>query len=426
MDEAANKEDGGHSRPSVFCALGSENAIISDETVNEVIRSFLESVGSRQDVLLVPPDFTRYHSQAGTITQMICHHYGFTGTNGTNGTGSGATNHANETVVPTITILPALGTHAPMTNDEIRKMFGNELAEMDPSPIRIHDWRNDVVTIGEAPAAMVAAATNGLVEHKPWPAQLNQLVWQKRKSLHDPSEQKDPSLVLSIGQVVPHEVMGMANYNKNLFVGTGGVDAINLSHFIGAVYGMEKMMGRADNPLRSILNYSSKAFLEKELDLWYILTVIGRDGTKGNTVIRGLFIGNDIECYQKACELSLLVNFSIVEKPLQRVVAYLNPEEFHSTWLGNKSIYRTRMAMADGGILIVLAPGLERFGEDDVVDGLIRKYGYVGTPAIMELMRQHQELQENLSVVAHLIHVSDGTGGLSVDCDDQTAISQQL
>jgi nickel-dependent lactate racemase len=169
---------------------------------------------------------------------------------------------------------------------------------------------------------------------------------------------------------------------------------------------MEKMMGRAENPLRSILHWSSKEFLEKELDLWYILTVIGRDGTKGNTVIRGLFIGNDIECYKRACALSMKVNFTIVEKPLQRVVAYLNPDEFHSNWLGNKSIYRTRMAMADGGELIILAPGLERFGEDEAVDGLIRKYGYVGTPAIMALMRQHKELQENLSVVAHLIHVS--------------------
>lgn len=174
----------------------------------------------------------------------------------------------------------------------------------------------------------------------------------------------------------------------------------------GAVYGMEKMMGRTDNPLRSILHWSSEKFLEKELDLWYILTVIGRDGEKGNTVIRGLFIGNDIQCYQKACELSLKVNFTLVEKPLRRVVTYLNPDEFHSTWLGNKSIYRTRMAMADGGELIVLAPGLERFGEDDAVDRLIRTYGYVGTPTIMDFMREHEELQDNLSAVAHLIHVS--------------------
>lgn len=179
---------------SLFCALGSEVTTISEETVSEVIGSFLESVGNRQDVLLLPPDFTRFHSKAGTITQMICNHYGFIGTN------------RYSQSAPSVTILPALGTHSPMTNDEIRKMYGAELAEMEPSPFRVHDWRNDVVTIGEAPASMVAEATNGLVE-KPWPAQLNRLVWQKRKSLHCLSEQKDPSLVISIGQVVPHEVM---------------------------------------------------------------------------------------------------------------------------------------------------------------------------------------------------------------------------
>jgi nickel-dependent lactate racemase len=191
MDEGT--KEGGH--VSVFCALGSETETVSEETVSAVIGSFLESVGSRQDVLLLPPDFTRFHSQAGTITQLICNHYGFTG----------AKKDANG-ISPAVTILPALGTHAPMTNDEIRKMFGDELAEMDPSPFRVHDWRNDVVTIGEAPASMVAEATNGLVE-EPWPAQLNRLVWEKRKSLHDPLKQKDPSLVISIGQVVPHEVM---------------------------------------------------------------------------------------------------------------------------------------------------------------------------------------------------------------------------
>jgi nickel-dependent lactate racemase len=189
MDEATKTGS-----PSVFCAIGSEAAVISEQVVSDIIGAFLESVGSRQDVLLLPPDFTRYHSKAGTITQLICNHYGYTGS------------RKSVETPPTVTILPALGTHSPMTSDEIRKMYGVELADMEPSPFRVHDWRNDVVTIGEAPASMVAEATNGLVE-KPWPAQLNRLVWQKRKSLHDHSKQKDPSLVISIGQVVPHEVM---------------------------------------------------------------------------------------------------------------------------------------------------------------------------------------------------------------------------
>jgi nickel-dependent lactate racemase len=208
--------------------------------------------------------------------------------------------------------------------------------------------------------------------------------------------------LIHFSQVVPHEVMGMANFNKNLFVGTGGVGAINLSHFIGAVHGMERMMGRKDNPLRSILNYASEKFLEEELDLWYILTVVGSD-ENGNLAIRGLFIGRDIQCYSAACDLSIKVNFTLLDKPVKRMVTYLDPEEFKSTWLGNKAIYRTRMAMADGGELIVLAPGVERFGEDATIDSLIRKYGYHGTPKIMQLMEDNDDLKENLSTVAHLI-----------------------
>ena len=242
----------------------------------------------------------------------------------------------------------------------------------------------------------VRKATRGMVD-KPWPAQLNKLIWEKRHNKN--------ALVLSIGQVVPHEVMGMANFNKNMFVGVGGLEAINLSHFIGAVYGMENMMGKAENPLRSILNYASEKYLG-ELNLWYILTVMGTNPTTGQVEMRGLYIGKTIDCYTQACDLSLKVNFTMLEEAPSKMVVYLDEDEFHSTWLGNKSIYRTRMAIADGGELIVLAPGVRRFGEDDRVDELIRKYGYVGTPTIMKAMEENQELKENLGAVAHLIHGS--------------------
>jgi hypothetical protein len=88
------------------------------------------------------------------------------------------------------------------------------------------------------------------------------------------------------------------------------------------------------------------------------------------------------------------------------VVVYLDPQEYKSTWLGNKSIYRTRMALADGGELIVLAPGLKEFGEDAEIDRLIRKFGYRRTPETLEAVRNHPELEENLSAAAHLIHGS--------------------
>jgi hypothetical protein len=197
----------------------------------------------------------------------------------------------------------------------------------------------------------------------------------------------------------------MANYNKNIFVGTGGVEGINKSHFIGAAYGMERMMGHADTPVRRIFNYASENFTQ-HLPIVYVQTVVGLDKTDGKIKTRGLFIGDDFEVFDKAAKLALEVNFEMLDRPLRKVVVYLDPTEFKSTWLGNKSIYRTRMAIDDGGELIVLAPALVEFGEDKEIDRLIRKYGYFGTPATLKACDENEELQKNLSAAAHLIHGS--------------------
>ena len=212
-------------------------------------------------------------------------------------------------------------------------------------------------------------------------------------------------MILSIGQVVPHEVIGMANYNKNVFIGTGGREGINKSHFLGAAYGMERIMGRADSPVRQVLNYGSEHFTKDLPPIVYVLTVVDKD-ENGRLVVRGLFIGDDIECYSLAAELSLKANFVMLEKPLKKVVVYLDPSEFKTTWLGNKSIYRTRMAIDDDGELIVLAPGLKEFGEDPGNDKIIRKYGYVGTPKVLQLVKENEDLQNSLGAAAHLIHGS--------------------
>lgn len=383
--------------PSLVCAIGSETTNLSDGEIRRQLDDFLAALGSRQDVVILPPDYTRFHSQAGKLTRFVSEYYNFIPSS------TKEPLKQQKTPSPDIHILPALGTHAPMTQEQIKSMFGESLASKEPNPFLIHDWRNDVVTIGKVPAEMVRKATHGMVD-EPWPAQLNKFVWERRSTAS--GGKKPRPLVLSIGQVVPHEVMGMANFNKNLFVGVGGVEAINLSHFVGACHGMEALMGRGNNPLRDILNYASEHYLQENLDLWYILTVMGTDEESGEIVVRGLYIGNDVECYTKACDLSIKVNFTMLEKAPTKMVVFLDPDEFHSTWLGNKAIYRTRMAIADGGELIILAPGVSRFGEDDQVDTLIRKYGYVGTPTIMKAMEENEELKKNLSAVAHLIHGS--------------------
>lgn len=351
----------------LYFEKGSVDYEFSAEDLKEGLYTALNKIGKRNKVLAIPPDYTRLPSRAGELTELAWQFYGDALTD----------------------VLPALGTHTPMTAAQIAHMFGS----MPASLIREHDWRNDVVTLGTVPSEFVKDVSGGAVDF-PWPAQVNKLL---RDGGFD--------LILSIGQVVPHEVVGMANYNKNIFVGTGGVEGINKSHFVGAVYGMERMMGHADTPVRKIFNYASEHF-SNHLPIMYVQTVVGLDKTDGKVKCRGLFVGDDYEVFDKAAQLALQVNFEMLDSPLKKVVVYLDPTEFKSTWLGNKSIYRTRMAIDDGGELIVIAPALKEFGEDKEIDRLIRRYGYFGTPATLKACEENEELRNNLSAAAHLIHGS--------------------
>ena len=196
----------------------------------------------------------------------------------------------------------------------------------------------------------------------------------------------------------------MANGVKNILVGAGGVDGIDRSHYLGAVYGMERIMGRADTPVRRVLNEAARRFL-KDMPLVYVLTVVGPDKA-GTPVLRGLFLGDDTECFEQAAALALQVNFTLLDEPIYKAIVFLDPHEFESTWLGNKAIYRTRMALAEDAELLILAPGVKEFGEDPGIDRLIRKYGYRGTPATLGAVDRNEDLRGNLSAAAHLIHGS--------------------
>jgi len=350
----------------IYYEKGSTETNLSAEDLKKGLFEALNNIGEKQKVLAIPPDYTRLPSRAGELTEFTWEYFG---------------NKLTD-------VLPALGTHTPMTDHQISHMFGKMPADL----IREHDWRNDVITLGTVPAEFVKKVSEGAVDYD-WPAQVNKLLVEG-----------EFDLILSIGQVVPHEVVGMANYNKNVFVGTGGTEGINKSHFIGAAYGMEKMMGKADTPVRKIFNYASENF-SNHLPIVYVQTVVGLN-KQGKLQTYGLFIGDDFSVFEKAAKLSLLVNFEMVEKPLKKVVVWLDPSEFKSTWLGNKSVYRTRMALADGGELIVLAPALIEFGEDKQIDKLIRKYGYFGTPHTLKLVKENEDLRDSLGAAAHLIHGS--------------------
>ncbi len=344
---------------------GDPTRIITQSELESHLDELLGRYPDLKKLLIIPPDITRMNSRAGEITAYL---------------------YERLKDSCTIKILPALGTHFPMSEPEIRKMFGPSI----PFEAFIaHRWKKDLVKMGEIPGELVSEVSEGKLDYSIDVAVNQELI------------EGNYDLIVSVGQVVPHEVIGMANYTKNILVGTGGADTINKSHFLGAVCGMEDCMGKTDTPVRRVLNEGYDRFVRDRVNLTFVLTVIGKEAD--DLVMRGLYIGDDQETFAEACELSRMVNVT-TGKPLRKCVVYLDPEEFKSTWLGNKAVYRTCLAMADGGELVVLAPALHTFGEDPDIDVLIRKYGYVGTEHTLQSVKENPELGENLSAAAHLIH----------------------
>jgi len=318
-------------------------------------------------VLLLPPDLTRAHSGAGKVAEWIYN----------------ALPRTCDTHV-----IPTLGQHVPHTPEENRWMFGTIPEER----IHAHDWRNGVTRVGVIPAERVRDSTGGLADW-PIPVDLNRDTVGERWDL-----------IIHIGHVVPHEVLGFANHNKNYFIGLGGKATICASHMAAACYGIERNLGRLITPLRACYHWAETQFLSHLPDVYF--QIVMRRDESGRLVVCGVYVGDDLETYLMAARASRKHNITIFDQPVKKMVAMMQADEFRATWVANKAIYRTRMAMADGGELLVIAPGVERFGEQPEIDQLIRRYGYRGTPYVMEHYRRDPLLQEFTNGTAHLIHGS--------------------
>ena len=203
---------------------------------------------------------------------------------------------------------------------------------------------------------------------------------------------------------MPHEVFGFANHNKNYFIGLGGKDLICAAHMAAACCGIENNLGNLVTPVRACFNKAEDDFLGSLPDL-YVQVVLARNEAD-ELVHTGVYVGDDLETYLAAARQSREQNITVFDEPVEKIVCVMQGDEFFSTWVANKSIYRTRMALADGGELIVIAPGLKRFGEQPEVDAFIRKYGYVGTPRVMDAYRKNLDMQDLAHATAHLIHGS--------------------
>ena len=344
---------------------------ISREEMLELVHKAADEARRRicaspKKVLLLPPDITRAHSGSGWIVEEFYKIF---------------SKEAEVYVIPT------LGQHLPHTPEQNKWMFGSIPEER----ILKHDWRNGVKTIGEVPADFVKEVSHGKAD---WPIP----VCVNRTLLEGGWD-----LIVNVGHVVPHEVLGFANHNKNYFIGLGGKPMICASHMMAACCGIENNLGRLITPLRACYNRAQEQYLSHLPDFFFEVVMAYDD--QGELRHIGAFVGDDLDTYLDAAKLSRERNITIVP-PLKKVVAVMQGDEFYSTWVANKAIYRTRMAMADGGELLIIAPGLKRFGEQEEVDKLIRAYGYSGTENVMKLWRTEPVLQDLTHGTAHLIHGS--------------------
>ena len=347
--------------------LTEEKNGISDAQLDEMLRSLLSQWPDIHKVLIIPPDYTRCYSYAGIITQKIYQMIG---------------DKAH------VDVMPALGTHMPMSEEEMQKFFGDVIPR---DRIIVHHWQTDTIRLGYVPAEVCSEISGGLFPEK-IDVEVNHLLFDGGYDL-----------ILSVGQVVPHEVVGMANYSKNIFVGTGGREMINKSHMLSAICGMEQALGVMNSPARKLYDYAQQHFIDGRIPLVYLQTVT----TSENDAVKlhGLYIGQSRKPFEHACELAQKLNIVHVERRAAKVVAYLEPTELKTTWVGNKGVYRTRMMIADGGELILLAPGIRAFGENEEMDAMTRKYGYTGTKHILDLYRQGA-FEGKLMSAAHLIQGS--------------------
>lgn len=342
-----------------------------DEVANFLACQGDDSTVKNKSFLLLPPDISRLSSGAGDITRLL---------------------YSSALSSEIQKIIPATGTHVKMSDSDLEKMFSGIPKKLFES----HNWLGDLLYAGTIPENFIQEKT-GITQLQGFsiPVTLNKEIFNDCYST-----------IISIGQVVPHEILGMANHNKNILIGLGGKDIINFSHYIGAIYGMEKLMGVGENPVRDILNYAEDNFLQ-QLNIFYILTVTGYENSTGSRKhgIKGIFAGYGRECFKAACKAAETENIIRLSKKPLKIIVYLD-EKIQSTWVGNKAIYRSRLAIQDGGELLIIAPNVKMFGEDSTIDAMIKKYGYRGKEAIIKAVKENSDLRENLSAAAHLIHGS--------------------
>jgi nickel-dependent lactate racemase len=285
--------------------------------------------------------------------------------------------------------LIAQGTHPPMADAEKRAKIGAGTAAMPlVGTVFDHHWDepSELLTLGTLSRAEISSLTAGLMAEDV-PVQLNARLAPGRYDL-----------ILVIGAVVPHEVAGFAGGAKYFFPGVAGPELTHLTHWLGALATIERVIGRVETPTRRVIEAAADRITTPVIGFTSVST---RTGTGLQT--HALFTGGLRETVRQAAGISARVHVRHTGRSYPRVIAILD-EHYDEMWVGGKASYKLGAIVADGGELVIYAPHLK--GISTTHGRLIEKYGYAPLEQVREMVEGSDELRANLCVAAHLAHVS--------------------
>lgn len=350
---------------------GSAEADLSADELRSIIGNALAEIPAKSKVLAIVPDKTRDDN-----TDLL---FPF------------AVEISREKSFEKFDALVAQGTHRAMTDREKREKIGvgDGRGIFDFGKIFDHHWSDphELVTIGELSAEKVRELTGGLFA-KPIPLTINKLL---APGVYD--------YVLIFGGVVPHEVAGFAGGAKYFFPGAAGAELTHATHWLGALAGIENVIGRVETPTRHLIEAAADFIAAKVICFSSVVT----RNKENRLQTRALFAGGFRSAFRRAAEISSQVHIKYTGRKYKRVAALLD-EHYDELWVGGKASYKLGGIIEDGGQLIIYAPHLRCLSATH--GQAIEKYGYAPIEKIRKMVAASGELEANLCVAAHLAHVA--------------------
>ena len=351
---------------SELCGEGSRESDLSAETCTQILARALEPIEPNSRVLAILPDKTR--DDTTHILFPI----------------------ANEILrdrnLQSFDALVAQGTHPAMSLDQKLQKIG--LGDFNGT-LFDHEWNqpDELITLGELGQDTVVELTSGLVDQAV-PVTLNKLL---APGVYD--------VVLVFGATVPHEVAGFAGGAKYFFPGVAGPELTHTTHWLGALAGIEHIIGEVETPTRRLIEAAADLVPASVISL---NSVVSREND-GRLRTYGLFAGDIRQAFRSAAEVSKEVHIRYTGRKYKQVIALLDPH-YDEMWVGGKASYKLGAIIEDEGELIIFAPELKRLSETH--GALIERYGYAPLEIVRDMLGVSEELRENLCIAAHLAHVS--------------------